>query len=428
MTLSGFGDVTTVKREDPLPKAKPFEIPKQVVWEAWKRVAANKGAPGVDKMSIEAYRGRLGDNLYTLWNRMSSGSYYPQPVRQVLIPKGDGDFRPLGIPTVADRTAQMVVKMILEPRLERVFHPSSYGYRPKRSAKQAVAQARRNCWNYDWVIDLDIRAFFDTIDHELMMRAVEKHVPEKWIRLYIQRWLESEVELEDGTIETRNCGTPQGGVISPLLANLYLHYAFDHWMQRNHPSIPFERYADDVLCHCRSQEEAEALLAELRGRLSDCRLELHPAKTKLVYCKDGKRRAKSAHTRFDFLGFSFHGRTVQDRHGNLFTGFNPGVSRKALKRMNQAVRELKIHRRTSLTLKELAAILNPMVRGWVEYYGAFYPEPLRRFLVRLDLRLGRWARKKYKTLRRRRRRSWAWLKRCRMSSPRLFVHWDYLFS
>ena len=417
-----------MKREDPLPKAKPFEIPKRVVWEAWKRVAANKGAPGVDKKSIEAYQSRLGDNLYTLWNRMSSGSYYPQPVRQVLIPKGDGDFRPLGIPTVADRTAQMVVKMILEPRLERVFHPASYGYRPGRSAKQAVAQARRNCWRYDWVVDLDIRAFFDTIDHELMMRAVEKHVPEKWIRLYIQRWLESEVELADGTIETRNCGTPQGGVISPLLANLYLHYVFDHWMQRNHPSIPFERYADDVLCHCRSQKEAEALLEALRGRLSDCRLELHPAKTKLVYCKDGKRRAKYAHTRFDFLGFSFHGRTVQDRRGNLFTGFNPGVSRKALKRMNQAVRDLKIHSRTSLTLQELASILNPMVRGWVGYYGAFYPEPLRRFLVRLDLRLGRWARKKYKTLRRRKRRSWAWLKRCRISSPQLFVHWDYLFS
>jgi len=294
MTLSGFGDVTTVKREDPLPKTKSFEIPKRVVWEAWKRVAANKGAPGVDKTSIEVYQRRLGDNLYTLWNRMSSGSYYPQPVRQVLIPKGDGDFRPLGIPTVADRTAQMVVKMILEPRLERVFHPSSYGYRPRRSAKQAVAQARCNCWNYDWVIDLDIRAFFDTIDHELMMRAVEKHVPEKWIRLYIQRWLESEVELADGTIETRTCGTPQGGVISPLLANLYLHYAFDHWMQRNHPAILFERYADDVLCHCRSQKEAESLLEELRGRLSDCRLELHPAKTRLVYCKDGKRRATYA--------------------------------------------------------------------------------------------------------------------------------------
>lgn len=428
MALFGFRDVTTVKREDSLSKTKPFEIPKQVVWDAWKRVAANKGAPGVDKMNIEAYQHRLGDNLYTLWNRMSSGSYYPQPVRQVLIPKGDGNFRPLGIPTVADRTAQMVVKMILEPRLERVFHPASYGYRPGRSAKQAVAQARRNCWRYDWVVDLDIRAFFDTIDHELMMRAVEKHVPEKWIRLYIQRWLKSEVELADGTKKIPSCGTPQGGVISPLLANLYLHYAFDHWMQRNHPSIPFERYADDVLCHCRSQKEAEALLSALRERLSDCRLELHPAKTKLVYCKDGKRKANHAHTRFDFLGFSFHGRTVKDRHGNLFTGFNPGVSRNALKRMNQAIRDLSIHRRTRLTLQELADILNPMIRGWVGYYGTFYPEPLRRFLVRLDLRLGRWARNKYKNLRRRKRQSWEWIKRCRISFPRLFVHWDYLFS
>jgi len=422
-----FGSVTTVKREDPLTKTKPFEIPKRLIWESWKRVAANQGAPGVDKESIQDFQACLGGNLYTLWNRMSSGSYHPKPVRQVLIPKGDGKFRPLGIPTVADRVAQMVVKKILEPRLEAIFHPSSYGYRPGKNAKQAVAQARRHCWRYDWVVDMDIRAFFDTIDHELMMRAVEKHVPEKWIRLYIERWLKCDVEREDGTIESPICGTPQGGVISPILANLYLHYAFDAWMQRCHPAIPFERYADDIVCHCRSKEEADSLLAELRNRLADCHLELHPGKTRVVYCKDNKRREKHRNTRFDFLGFSFHARTVQDRQGNLFTGFGPAVSRKALKRMSQAIRDLNIDRCIQLKLPDIAARINPMVRGWIAYYGAFYPELLKRFLIRIDLRLGRWARNKYKRLRRHKRQSWDWLKRCRESDPRLFVHWEYLF-
>jgi group II intron reverse transcriptase/maturase len=278
----------------------------------------------------------------------------------------------------------MVVKMILEPRLERVFHPSSFGYRPGRSAHQAVSQTRRNCWKYDWVLDMDMKAFFDTIDHDLMMRAVDKHVPEKWIRLYIRRWLESPVKLPDGELQDSNCGTPQGGVISPLLANLYLHYAFDTWMQRHRPNIPFERYADDIVCHCRSEEEAQSLLNDLQERLTECKLQLHPVKTQVVYCKDGKRRGIYSLTRFDFLGFSFHARTVQDRYGQLFTSFSPSVSRKALKRMNLAIRNLNINRRTPQNLNDLAASLNPMVRGWVSYYGVFYPEPLKRFLVRID--------------------------------------------
>lgn len=417
-----------MKQEDSLSAAKPFEIPKRIVWEAWKRVAANRGAPGVDKESIQEYQNRLGQNLYTLWNRMSSGSYFPQPVRQVMIPKGDGQFRSLGIPTVNDRVAQMVVKMILEPRLEPVFHPSSFGYRPGKNAHQAVNQARQNCWRYDWVLDMDLRAFFDTIDHGLMMRAVEKHVSEKWIRLYVQRWLECAVELANGERQERQCGTPQGGVISPLLANLYLHYAFDAWMARQHPAIAFERYADDIVCHCRSRQEAQTLLEALLQRMAECKLQLHPVKTRLVYCKDRKRTEEHPHTQFDFLGFGFHARTVQDRQGNLFAGFNPGVSRKALKRMNQSVRELNINRRTTLTLTDLAAQLNPMVRGWVVYYGAFYPEPLKRFLVRIDLRLGRWARNKYKRLRGHKRRAWGWLKQVRCTFPKLFAHWDFVFS
>lgn len=411
-----------------LSKAKPFEIPKRTLWEAWKRVAANKGAPGVDKESIPTYQKALGGNLYKLWNRMSSGSYQPSPVRQVVIPKSDGKLRSLGIPTVADRIAQMAVKMILEPRLEKIFHPNSFGYRPKRGAIQAVAQARKNCWRFDWVIDMDIKAFFDTIDHDLMMRAVEKHVPEKWIRLYIRRWLESPVRLENGELEHRTCGTPQGGVISPLLANLYLHYAFDEWMRRNNPNNPFERYADDIVCHCRNQKEAEILLEKIKARLRECNLELHPVKTRLVYCQDNKRNGDYANTCFDFLGFSFHKRTVQDRNGKLFTGFSPAVSRKALKHMNESIKSLNFSRKTTLTLNDLAEKLNPMVRGWIEYYGKFYPETFKRFLIRIELRLGRWAQNKYKSLRGHKRRSWRWLKRCRQTLPTLFVHWDYLFA
>ncbi|WP_373499202.1 group II intron reverse transcriptase/maturase [Desulfococcus sp.] len=416
-----------MKQDDPRPQAKPFEIPKRLIWNAWKDVAANKGAPGVDNESIQAYQENLGGNLYKLWNRMSSGSYHPAPVKQVLIPKGD-DFRALGIPTVADRVAQAAVKMALEPRLEKIFYPESYGYRPGKGAKDAVAQVRRSCWKYDWVLDMDIKAFFDSIDHDLMMRAVEKHAPEKWIRLYIRRWLECPIQLENGEMVSRSCGTPQGGVISPLIANLYLHYAFDRWMKVNYPGILFARYADDVICHCRTRNEGEALLESLRDRLANCKLELHPAKTRLVYCKDNRRKGAYPFTRFDFLGFSFHGRTVQDRKGNLFTGFNPAVSRKSLKRMNEDIRNLNINRSTQATLPELAERINPMVRGWIAYYGAFYPEPLKRFLIQIDLRLGRWARNKYKRLRGHKRRSWKWLKRCRNSFSKMFVHWDYLFA
>jgi RNA-directed DNA polymerase len=428
MTLSGEELRTTAVREDSGSDSKSFEIPKRLIWEAWKRVAANQGGPGVDQESIEIFRNRLVGNLYALWNRMSSGSYFPQPVKEVLIPKGDGQFRPLGIPTVNDRVAQMVVKLLVEARVDAIFHSSSFGYRLNKSAHQAVAQARKNCWRYDWVVDLDLKSFFDTIDHKLLTRAVEKHVTEPWARLYIKRWLESPLQRQTGELVLRTRGTPQGGVVSPLLANLFLHYAFDRWVQTEHPEVPFERYADDVVCHCRTKQEAERFLAVVRERLSACGLALHPEKTRLVYCKDGRRQEDHPHTRFDFLGFSFQARTVQDRAGKLFTGFGPAVSQKALKRMTQAIRRLSINRSTSLTLPELARRLNPIVGGWVNYYGAFYPQPLKRFLIRIDLRLGRWARNKYKRLRGHKRQSWAWLKRCRASVPQLFAHWDFCFA
>ena len=428
MTLSGEVHRTTAVREDSVSDSKSFEIPKRLIWEAWKRVAAKQGGPGVDQESIEIFQNRLVTNLYALWNRMSSGSYFPEPVKEVLIPKGEGQFRPLGIPTVKDRVAQMAVKLMVEARVDAIFHSSSFGYRSNKSAHQAVAQARKNCWRYDWVVDIDLKSFFDTIDHKLLTRAVEKHVEEPWARLYIKRWLESPLQRQTGELVPRTRGTPQGGVISPLLANLFLHYAFDRWVQAEHPEVPFERYADDVVCHCRTKHEAERFLAALGERLSACGLSLHPEKTRLVYCRDGRRREDHPHTRFDFLGFSFRARTVQDRAGKLFTGFGPAVSQKALKRMTQAIRSLSLNRNTSSTLPELAHRLNPMVRGWVNYYGAFYPEPLKRFLIRIDLRLGRWARNKYKRLRGHKRQSWAWLKRCRESVPGLFAHWDFCFA
>lgn len=417
-----------MKQEDPQSGAKPFEIPKRVVWEAWKRVAANAGAAGVDGQSIDDYGRRLGRNLYSLWNRMSSGSYHPRAVRQVLIPKGDGSMRPLGIPTVNDRVAQMVVKMLLEPRLDPIFHRWSFGYRPGRSALDAVRAARSNSWRFDWVVDLDIKGFFDSIDHDLLMRAVDLHVKEPWIRLYVRRWLQSPVEGQDGGRHHRDRGTPQGGVISPLLANLFLHYVFDVWMSRHHPGVPFERYADDAVCHCRTEAEARALLGELQARFASCGLTLHPQKTRVVYCKDTRRVADYPEVRYDFLGFSFHARTAQDRNGKLFAGFQPAVGRKAMKRMSYELRQLKINRRTQATLPELADLRNAKVRGWVAYFGGLYRQTLARFLVRIDLRLGAWARNKYKPLRGHRRRSWEWLKRWRQRDPQLFAHWAFVYG
>lgn len=297
--------VVNQRWEEPVSEAKPFKIPKRLVWEAYQQVRANRGAGGVDGVSLAAFEKDLKGNLYKIWNRMSSGSYHPAPVRPVEIPKDGGGMRPLGIPTIADRVAQTVVKMVLEPLVEPVFHPDSFGYRPGRSALNAVGVARKRCWEFDWVIDLDIKAFFDSIAHDLIERAVAHHTDLAWVRLYVGRWLRAAVERPDGTREERTRGTPQGGVASPLLANLFLHYAFDRWMQRNHPRVRFERYADDAVVHCRSKEEAEAVLEAIRVRLADCGLELHATKTKIVYCKDDDRRGEYERITFDFLGYTF---------------------------------------------------------------------------------------------------------------------------
>lgn len=409
-------------------KAKSFDIPKRLVWEAYRCVKANKGAAGVDGQSLEEFDLDLKGNLYKLWNRMSSGSYMPPPVRRVSIPKKGGGTRPLGIPTVADRIGQMVVKLVLEPTWDCAFHTDSYGYRPGKSAHQALAKVRERCWRYDWVIDLDIKGYFDAIDHELLMRAVRRHTQESWVLLYIERWLKTDVLLEDGRVEVRTQGTPQGGVVSPLLANLFLHYVFDKWMDRHHPQVPFARYADDVICHCRASWQADRLLQELRERFVACHLELHPQKTKLIYCKDDKRRREFPETSFDYLGYTFRARPARTHKGELFVGFNPAVSRNALKSMSEKVRGWRLTSRTRESIYELAALINPVVRGWVQYYGRYNRAEMFNLLVRLNLLLSRWARQKYRRLRGHKRRSWKWLTKIRSSCPQLFVHWQVLYT
>lgn len=297
--------------------SRSIEIAKHEVVRAYKRVKANGGAAGADGVGLKEFERDLKRNLYRIWNRLSSGSYFAPPVKRVQIPKADGKVRPLGIPTVGDRIAQMVVKQRLEPLLEPVFHASSYGYRPGRSAHDAVRVARRLCWKHDWVLDLDIKGFFDNLDHALLLQAVRKHTDCRWLSLYVERWLQAPAQLPDGTLAVREKGTPQGGVISPLLANLFLHYAFDVWMQRHYPVVYFERYADDIIVHCKSEKQALWLKDVIARRLAQCHLELHPEKTKVVYCKDDDRTGNYPHESFDFLGFAFRPRGAKSRTGTL---------------------------------------------------------------------------------------------------------------
>lgn len=405
-------------------RAKPFCISKWDVWEAYKLVKANKGSAGVDGQSIAEFEEDVKDNLFKIWNRMSSGSYFPPPVRRVDIPKDNGKTRPLGIPTVADRIAQTVVKRYLEPILEEHFHPDSYGYRPGKSAKDAVGLARQRCWRYDWVLDLDIKGFFDNIDHDLLMQAVRKHTDCKWVLLYIERWLKAPAQLADGILINRDKGTPQGGVVSPLLANLFLHYTFDVWMKKQNPLIPFERYADDGICHCRSKAEAERLRVAIEKRFAECGLELNLQKTKIVYCKEDGRRENYPEQKFDFLGFTFQPRRAKNRMGKLFVGFMPAISNKAKKSICDAMRRWKMHRQTDKSLDELARVVNPVLRGWINYYGSFYKSALYRVFQHLNNVLVRWASRKYKRLRRNNHRARQWLQGLFHRQPKLFAHWQ----
>lgn len=357
-------------------KTKPFSISKDVVQKAYDRVKQNRGSAGSDEMSLEDFEKDRRNNLYRLWNRMSSGSYLPSPVKLVEIPKKGGGIRPLGIPTITDRVAQMVVTLILEPELDRIFHKDSYGYRPNKSALEAIGITRQRCWKYDWVVDLHIKGFFDNIPHDLLMKAVRKHTTCVWILLYIERWLKTPVKKSDGTLVERSKGTPQGAVISPLLANLFLHYCMDEWLRINYPGCPFARYADDAVIHCRTELQARELRGNLEKRLRECGLELHPEKTKIVYCGSGGRKSEHPVIAFDFLGYTFRRRKAIGRQGDYFTSFLPAISNKAKVAIRDKMRSWQLHRRGGSDLKQIASLSNPVLRGWIKYYGAFFKSEL----------------------------------------------------
>ena len=403
---------------------KPFVIAKRAVWEAYQQAKANRGAAGIDGETLAMFEQNLSGNLYKLWNRMSSGSYFPPPVKQVEIPKAKGGTRKLGIPTVSDRIAQTVVKCIIEPILDPIFHQDSYGYRPGKSAKQAVAVTRKRCWQYAWVVEFDIKSAFDQIDHGLLMKAVRSHIKEDWILLYIERWLTAPFETIDGERVTRQRGTPQGGVVSPILMNLFMHYAFDVWMRRTNSTCPFARYADDAVVHCRNRRQAEQVMRSIALRLTECRLTMHPEKSRIVYCKSSGRNASYPHVQFTFLGFTFRPRRAVNSRGRRFTSFTPGVSVDALKRMRKEVRGWRIHRRTATTLAELAKQYNPVLRGWWNYFGEFYPSAMHSFAMYFDGKLLQWARRKYQTLERREQASVQWLIKMKKIFPQMFFYWN----
>lgn len=404
-------------------KTKSYDISKEVVWEAYKKVKANKGSAGIDEVSMDQFEEKLKDNLYKLWNRMSSGSYFPPAVKVVEIPKKGKGTRMLGIPTVADRIAQMVAKAYFEPTVEPHFLPDSYGYRPGKSAIDAVAVTRKRCWRYDWVLEFDIKGLFDNIDHDLLLRAVRKHTDTKWVILYIERWLKAPFQMPSGEKIERISGTPQGGVISPELSNLFLHYVFDVWMSRKRPQNPWSRYADDGIAHCRSQEEAVELLNELKVRFEECGLELHPDKTCIVYCKDDDRREEHLETKFDFLGYTFRPRRSKNRQGKFFINFTPGVSRKSSKAMRLKIRQWRMHLKPDKDIEDLSRMFNPVIRGWINYFGRFYKSELYSVLRHMNRALVHWARRKYKRLSCHRRRAENWLGRVAKRSPWLFAHW-----
>jgi len=407
---------------------KPFQISKQEVWDAWIKVKGNKGAPGVDGQSIAAFEEDLKGNLYKVWNRMSSGTYFPPPVMAVEIPKPHGGgTRVLGVPTVADRIAQTVAAARLEKAVEPLFHPDSYGYRPGRSALDAVAACRKRCWKFSWVVDLDIRKFFDSVPWDLVVKAVEAHADHetRWIVLYVKRWLAAPLRHPDGSLQQRDRGTPQGSAISPVIANLFMHYAFDLWLGREFPAVEFERYADDGVIHCASEHQAHKVLAALHERMAEVGLALHPDKTRIVYCKDSNRRGSHEHTSFTFLGFTFRPRRARRKDGGRFTSFQPAISKDALKKISAEIRSWRLHRWVNSDGREIAKLINPKVRGWMGYYGAFYGSALHPVLRRINTYLLRWIMSKYK-------KHSSWTKATRKladaaaAKPQYFAHWAWV--
>ncbi|PCJ17560.1 MAG: group II intron reverse transcriptase/maturase [Candidatus Cloacimonadota bacterium] len=405
-------------------KTKSFNIGKKLFVQAFKQVKKNDGTSGIDDVSIEDFEDKISSNLYKLWNRTSSGSYFPPPVLQVKIPKKDGGERKLGIPTVGDRVVQTVVKNILEPDLEKIFHEDSYGYRPKRSAHMAVEKVSQRCRKKAWVLDLDIKGFFDTIPHDLMMKAVRAHTDCKWIILLIERWLKASIQLEDTSIIERTEGTPQGGSISPLLANLFLHYAFDDWMSRNYGYIQFARYADDIVCHCSSRKQAVWLQARLEERFKQVGLTIHPDKTKIAYCKNGDRKDPYPRISFDFLGFTFKPRKCMNRKTKkIYLGFTPAISKESKKSIKSKIKDWALKRLIAYDFFSLSAKFNKIIHGWINYYGKFGIHEMSDIWQYLHDRMASWIRNKYKKVRSSIIRTYNYIKVMKKANPNLFAHW-----
>lgn len=393
--------------------------------KAYRKVRANQGSAGVDEISLKVFEENLSKNLYKIWNRMASGSYFPMPVKEVIIPKSNGGKRKLGIPSISDRIAQEVVKTYLEPRLEAVFLPQSYGYRPRKSAHQAYEEVRINVRQYAWVIDMDIKSFFDEVNHELLMKAIEKHVPEKWVTMYIKRWLEAPVQTEAGLEYKQGKGTPQGGVISPLLANLFLHYVLDKWIEKTLPTVKFVRYADDILVHCTSENQSHYVLESIKGRLKACKLQLSEEKTKITYCKDYRRNeGKNYPKSFDFLGHTFKPMSKKsNRDTGFFLGFDCQMSMKSRSRILETWRKMDFHRASTKTLQDIAGMVNPQSRGLINYFGKMGMRMLDRLFRHLDNRIAKWVRNKFKSLRSY-QKAYDWIHDIKSSYPNMFVHWQ----
>jgi RNA-directed DNA polymerase len=402
-------------------------ITKEMVRAAYRKVKANHGAAGVDKESLEEFQVDLLNNLYVIWNRLSSGSYFPKALRSLPISKGKGKKRTLGIPTVSDRIAQQVIKQYLEPRLEAEFHEHSYGYRPLKSAHQALVAVQQNVRDYEWVIDMDIKCFFDEVDHELLMKALDRHVEEKWVKMYIKRWLEAPMQQPDGRlIQKEGKGTPQGGVISPLLANLFLHYVLDKWIEKNYPQVAFVRYADDLIIHCQTEAEAIELLGSIKLRLAECKLRLNDEKTKVVYCQDYRRVKKSSFgKKFDFLGFTFKPRLIpsKNRKGGMFLGYGFAISQAAQSRLIEEWKKLNFHRRSTMTIQDIANEVNKKMEGVIRYYGKFRLWELRRLMRHFSFQLVKWVLAKYSKFKGSYTKGYQWLKTVRENYPTMFYYW-----
>jgi RNA-directed DNA polymerase len=407
--------------------SRTIDIPKSAVFQSWKMVKENRGSYGIDKQSLEMFESNLSLQLYRIWNRLSSGSYFPPPVKGVDIPKRGG-VRRLGVPTVADRVAQGTIKVMFENRFESIFDNDSYGYRPGRSCHDAIEVTRQRCWQYSWVVEYDIRGLFDNISHDLLMKAIRSHFPEKWLHVYLERWLKAPMVAPDGTVAVRDKGTPQGGVLSPLLSNLFMHYATDKWMRREFPDLPWCRYADDGLVHCLSLKQAQMVRDKLARRLQELRLEMHPDKTSIVYCRDDRRQRTTdwSTTSFEFLGFEFKERFAQNRStGELFRRFLPAIGRNRLKELRRTLKGQPVLRAMFARIDDVAQALNPIIRGWLNYYGRFYSSALIPLCCYINERLMIWLKEKYRRSRKggSKARAYRFLRQIHKTRPTLFAHW-----